>query len=387
MPPLMLPEIETLAEKDPLLYEILYRIQQAIINIPVLSGGVAPTPTPAVDSATGLPPTDSSGSPLSSVPTTSAPAGALPSAGINSNENGLYVQTDPTGLGSGIFAFGGSWQPLAKILRAADLAGKGVAAQKFLIPGRLLMQGIQFDIHGRPAGSFYSNAVDNTGSYLNGTHPLSQSGTSTTILIAANSWQFGEFQVSYNSGSVNPGSLGTYNVYFDDPLFNGGAPSYFAVAPGSGVVIAKRGRFFLGSITTSGGGGGTGSGGGNGGTCFSPETGVIVLRKGTILCLPIYLVRIGDQVLSRLGWQPVKRLLIHDYEGSLHQIPYGRVTPGHRIWAPQDDWVRAETIAPFYLPYKGKVYNLELDAKPFGNDDAHCFTLECGLVAHNVIKY
>jgi hypothetical protein len=265
MPSLVLPEIETLAEKDPMLYEILYRIQQSIINIPVASGGVAPTPTPALDSTTGLPLTDSSGNPLFTIPTATNPGGALPSASINGNENSLYVQTDPTGAASGVYVFGGSWQQLSRIIRAADLATNGSPAKTFMTPGKIILQGIQFDLHGRPSSSFFSNAVDNAGIFISPSHPLSQSGVSTTILAAATVWQFGEFQVSFNSASVNPGAFGTFNVYFDDPLFNGGPITLKTSVAGAGTVLAKRGRFFLGAITTAGGGGAVGTSGGTGG--------------------------------------------------------------------------------------------------------------------------
>lgn len=264
MPPLFLPEIETLADENPLMYEILFRIQQAITSIPLSSGGVTPSPTPATDPNTGLPLTDATGNPLFTIPQDTNPSDAsLPSAQVPANENGLFISTDPTGEASGLYMFGGVWQPIAKVVRASDLAGHGTPAKTFLTPGAVAIQGLQFDDHGRPTSSFFTNALDNTGAPL--TQPLTQNGVTTKIDIASTTWQFGGFQVTYNSGSVDPGIFGTFNIYFDDQQFNGGVVVYKAAAVGDGTVLKKRGRFFLGVITTAGGGGGTGGGGGSGG--------------------------------------------------------------------------------------------------------------------------
>jgi hypothetical protein len=98
---------------------------------------------------------------------------------------------------------------------------------------------------------------------------LAQSGTSTTINIAATTWDFGFGPVSYNSGSVNPGSLGKKYIYVDDPTLSGGAVTYQASANPYDAV-AGEGRIYFGAITTAGGGGG----GGGGGSCV--EEGVPV---------------------------------------------------------------------------------------------------------------
>jgi hypothetical protein len=107
----------------------------------------------------------------------------------------------------------------------------------------------------------------NTSGIMIGGPALSQSGATTTILIAAKTFQFGDGQVSYNSGSVTPGAgYGTYFVYADDPTYSGGAVTYVATATES-VLYAVNGRVYFGKITTSAGGvvgtptdGGTGSG-------------------------------------------------------------------------------------------------------------------------------
>jgi hypothetical protein len=109
-----------------------------------------------------------------------------------------------------------------------------------------------------------STPTNATGTITGGVSPLAQSGTTTTINVAASTWQFADQQVSYNSGSVNPGAYGTYWIYADDPQLRGGAVTYQAttVAP---TALAAVGRLYFGKITTTSGGGGTGSGGGSGG--------------------------------------------------------------------------------------------------------------------------
>src|SRR5205807_3176892 len=97
----------------------------------------------------------------------------------------------------------------------------------------------------RLAGTFSNNPVNSTGIFTGAT-PLSQSGTSTTIVVSASSRQFGDGVVSYNSGSVNPGSYGTFEVYADDPTFAGGAVTYHTTT-GNHTLVAANGRIYFGT--------------------------------------------------------------------------------------------------------------------------------------------
>lgn len=244
---LFLPQIEDYAERDPVLYEILLRMSSAIAAIPISAGG-------AVSATTATSGGD-----------TSTSTGADQSAGTqvtNPNENPLYIATDPNGAASGLFLFGGSWQLISKIINDADLA-PGTNAQLFLTKGKIIVGGVQFDAQGRVASPFFNNLVDAAGSPTS--QPLSQSGTTTAILVAAHTWQFGDHQINYNSGSYDPGAFGTFDVYSDDPFHAGGSVAYFAVTVPNTTVIAKRGRVYHGRITTVNTGGGSGSGGGTGG--------------------------------------------------------------------------------------------------------------------------
>jgi hypothetical protein len=116
------------------------------------------------------------------------------------------------------------------------------------------------DSNNRLAGAFRNNPVNVAGAFT-GANPLTQVGVTTAIAIAANTIQFGDGQVSYNSGSVDPGVMGTNYVYADDPTFAGGAVTY-QFTTSAATLNAANGRVSFGVITTVGGGGGAGGGGG-----------------------------------------------------------------------------------------------------------------------------
>lgn len=125
-------------------------------------------------------------------------------------------------------------------------------------------------------GSFRNNPVNVAGTYT-ATNPLTQSGTSKTINVAANTQQFGDGPVSYSSGSVTPAGYGLYYVYADDSNFQGGAVTY-QTTQNTSDLTANNGRVYFGQITTAAGGGGSGSGGGGG--CVEVGTPVLA-PKGT----------------------------------------------------------------------------------------------------------
>lgn len=129
---------------------------------------------------------------------------------------------------------------------------------------------IALDTNNRLADSFRSNAVNNSYGPTSAT-VLSNDGVSTSITVAASSNRFGPAAVSYNSGSVDPGSFGTFAVNADDPTFSGGVVTYTSTTVLS-QQVANDGRVKFGAIKTTGGtpqtGGGVSGGstpGGNGG--------------------------------------------------------------------------------------------------------------------------
>lgn len=131
---------------------------------------------------------------------------------------------------------------------------------------------VALDSNNRLAGTFRNNAVNVTAVPTAATD-LSNDGASNVISIAANTKQYGDGAVAYNSGSVNPGAYGTYFVYADDPTFAGGAVTY-QFTTSVATARAGNGRILFGKITTTGGtpqtgggdtGGSTPGGGGGGG--------------------------------------------------------------------------------------------------------------------------
>lgn len=112
-----------------------------------------------------------------------------------------------------------------------------------------------------------SNSINQAATTPSGSSPLSQSGTSTTINVALSIWKCGDQTITYNAGSVNPGSYGTWLVYAKDPQRLGGTVTFIAVgAANQSDITSDNANVYFGQITTSSGGGGVGSGGG-GGTC------------------------------------------------------------------------------------------------------------------------
>jgi len=121
------------------------------------------------------------------------------------------------------------------------------------------------DTNNRIVNSFHGNAVNAANSPTSST-TLSNDGIATAITIAASSSQFGAGLVSYNSGSVDPGSFGKSFITASDPTFAGGAVTYTFTATAENQVNTD-GKVPLGSITTVNGSAKTGGGksGGSGG--------------------------------------------------------------------------------------------------------------------------
>lgn len=190
--------------------------------------------------------------------------------------------------------------------------------------------------------------------------------------------------VSYNGGTITPLlDATTYYVYFDDPTYHGGAEAYIATVNNPDVNAGLH-RQYVGTIVTPAhGGGGTIGKGGGGGACFSGNT-LVQTDRGRIL---IREVKRGDQVISLRRPVKVSRLLVHEYDGMMHEMGCGElVTPGHRIYVKEtNDWRRAEELFPIARKFKGWVYNLELKTRS-KTDESHCYTLGNGQVVHNVSK-
>jgi hypothetical protein len=239
-------------------------------------------------------------------------------------------------------------------------------------------------------GSVGASQIIAAGSNTATSNLLSQSGTSTTIDIAAFTMQFGFGQVNYSSGSVNPGSYGTWNIYYSDPTYAGGAVTFFATNQYS-AQFAADGNQLVGSITTVSGGGGSGGGGGgsHGAPCFAPWTKVQTVAGNVEISqlLP------GDLIFTaNRTWRRVLAVTSGEFDGSLHNIPHtGAATPGHHILH-HGKWMRISETGryPDLLPYVGKVYNLLIHTDEPADQGMeatteHSYRLANGIFAHNSV--
>lgn len=205
--------------------------------------------------------------------------------------------------------------------------------------------------------------------------------------------------VSYNSGAITPLLDATlYYVYCLDQIYAGGAQTYFATTDNPSVT-GNEATVFLGTITTPvHGGGGTGGGGGGSGPCFSGNTLILVERNGVVRAAPISHLEVGDQVLTLVGWRPIRRVIEHrDYSGLMYRMPdcavteslstrHEFVTPNHHIWA-RRTWKPADEVfanSAVELAEGKTVFNLEVAGD--GSDETQCYTLANGWVAHNARK-
>lgn len=114
------------------------------------------------------------------------------------------------------------------------------------------------------ASTRYDNQVGLASTTLAGTNLLSQVGITTNITVGAFTVKAGDQSISYNSGSVDPGTYDIWFVYFDDPFYLGGAVVYKATTAFS-TLASALGRVSIGKITTSAAGGGLGGAPGTGG--------------------------------------------------------------------------------------------------------------------------
>lgn len=132
---------------------------------------------------------------------------------------------------------------------------------------------IALDVNNRLANSFRNTGV-NVSNVPTSATTMSNDGVATAIPISAYSSQFPAGLVSYNSGSIDPGSFGKVYVFFDDPTFAGGAIAY-AFSANAQDQTAAEGRQQAGAFTTvngvakTGGGKTGGTGGSAGGRGFN----------------------------------------------------------------------------------------------------------------------
>lgn len=158
----------------------------------------------------------------------------------------------------------GSWTPISA--SAIGPAGSVYATIELFLTGANAVGEFDEVKVARMQTAFEVTPINTAGTPTSTTGLCAQhSAGSTQIDVSSSTWQFGDGQVSYNSGTANPGVLGTYYVYADDPGFNGGAVTYVATTTPSDS-NAANGRMFFGKIVLAAGtatstGGGSGGGG------------------------------------------------------------------------------------------------------------------------------
>jgi hypothetical protein len=221
------------------------------------------------------------------------------------------------------------------------------------------------------------NNPTNVQSYFTGANPLSQSGSTHLILVSSFTIQYGFGTVSYNSGSVDPGSYGTWLIYCRDPKFTGGAVTYLAVASTNLSTLSSFDDVvFVGQITISSGSTGVGGTGGGGGACFSGNVKVRV---------PGGVARFEDLdpvcVIETQFGPRVADLIVTEYCGEMRDMGDCQlVTPRHEIKA-GPCYVPASLRWDRVVHFEGKVYTLHVHTNI---DEERHFILEDGTEAHNI---
>lgn len=224
-------------------------------------------------------------------------------------------------------------------------------------------------------------AATNYGVTTSASAILTQHGTSTKIDVASFSIQYPFGQVSYNSGSVDPGAYGTYIVYFSDPNFAGGAVS-FQTSSNAFSSNSSDSSVGIGQITTAGGGGGSGGGGGGGfggvgGICFLPD---VKLKDGRA----IGVIQRGEMVWTRAGLRPVRNISHRTYQGEIFHMGNGEWVTANHAFVVGSAIRHACELWDESKFYEGPVCNLEIETDV---ENERNYFLENGMLSHNMMMY
>jgi hypothetical protein len=191
----------------------------------------------------------------------------------SSNTNAQVIQTishNPSNAGVPIIVQDAQPNGVTQFYWVSAVSTAGLESSMVPAQTGTVVNNAGFNATFQLANSFHNNPV-NVAFTPTSTTNLSNDGISHMIVVSAGTNQFAPAGVSYNSGTVDPGNFGTWYIFADDPLFQGGAVAYqFSATPPN--QTAADGRLPFGKITTvngtakTGGGytGGTTPGGGGG---------------------------------------------------------------------------------------------------------------------------
>lgn len=182
-----------------------------------------------------------------------------PTQQVVAGDGSVHSQAPITGRTEGIGTTVGNLTASGQLASTDNIAADGTGSP--LTGAKRAF--IALDVNSRLANSFRANAV-NVACVPTSAIGLTNDGVSTAIVIPSQTWQFGNAQLSFNSGAANPGAFGTFYVYADNPTFSPGALNFqFTTSPPT--LVASDGRMNFGKIITVGGSAKTG-GGNTGGT-------------------------------------------------------------------------------------------------------------------------
>jgi len=179
------------------------------------------------------------------------------------NTGDILAATKVVGRTEGLGTTTANLDATGKLLSTDAIAADGTGSP--LTGGK--RAAVALDTNNRLAASRRNNGLNVS---MSPTSPtvLSNNHLVTAIVVAASTMQLGDGTVSYNAGSVDPGSFGgPFYVYADDPTYAGGAVAY-VVSASPFDQVASDGRIQFGTITTNNAASTTGGGyqGGNGKT-------------------------------------------------------------------------------------------------------------------------
>jgi hypothetical protein len=212
---------------------------------------------------------------------------------------------------------------------------------------------------------------------------IETSGTSAADSIGSNTGTYqGTPDTSFKLDQVSAvlAPVGSPAIAWSMPFIQGGQYQNL-----QGRVPLSSGAMAAATPATGSGGGSGGGGKGGGGGCFSPNT-RLVTKRGNV---PFSELTTEDLILTgRKTFRKAKSIQVHDFDGMMLNMGDDElVTPTHPILV-GNQWPRAHTLFTDWIPYKGKIFNAEMETEeldnPLSSDTEHSYVLANGQICHNI---